>query len=345
MRAAAGRRFAAVYAWVCMYRCGSSEVVTTATVACIEYANQVASHRVPSLPLLRSPDLVLKGNVYGVGGHRTTLTQCLFDSGDSFGWNWTRGETSRECEDPEGLQACKAPACFADFSFAGVSYGVSPFGGSSVGATAGVMPIDTSALRSFTVSQNATFVWKDTAPGSQPPQIGLSRRTRFIYDFFLSSARPNGSSVASTITDEITISLAGNPGFPGSQPPGCLDPHSKYSNVSGGGPVLHNAVFDGHHHYDYYYTDHHDAVPNDGSRFSSFRRVGSNVQGARIPTSVDLLPFVEAVRQMWAGDPLPVGPFLGEVSIATELYDHTDGRVSFAEAPTYQTVAAWGAPG
>ena len=38
--------------------------------------------------------------------------------------------------------------------------------------------------------------------------------------------------------------------------------------------MLRNAVFDGYYHYDYEYTDHHDAVPNTGSRFSSFRRVG-----------------------------------------------------------------------
>ena len=63
-------------------------------------------------------------------------------------------------------------------------------------------------------------------------------------------------------------------GFPGSQPPGCLDTNSRFGNVTNGGPVLRNAVFDGYYHYDYEYTDHHDAVPNTGSRFSSFRRVG-----------------------------------------------------------------------
>ena len=106
----------------------------------------------------------------------------------------------------------------------------------------------------------------DTAPGLDPPETGHGdvRRVRFVYDFFLSRARPNGSNVASTITDEVTINLAGNAHFPGSQPPGCADPHSRFGNSSG--PVLRDAVWDGYHHYDYWYTDHHDAVPNTGAR-------------------------------------------------------------------------------
>ena len=85
--------------------------------------------------------------------------------------------------------------------------------------------------RYATACAPCSFVWRDTAPGVDPPQVGRSRRVRFIYDFFLTAARPNGSNIAATITDEVTISLAGNPGFPGSQPPGCLDPHSRFGNV------------------------------------------------------------------------------------------------------------------
>eukprot|EP01047_Picozoa_sp_COSAG01_P047604 COSAG01_NODE_4564_length_4919_cov_6.477386_5_plen_80_part_00 len=47
-----------------------------------------------------------------------------------------------------------------------------------------------------------------------------------------------------------------------------------------------NAVWDGFHHYDYWYTDHHDAVPGTGTRFSSFRRVGATDAGAQPPPQV-----------------------------------------------------------
>jgi hypothetical protein len=93
------------------------------------------------------------------------------------------------------------------------------------------MPVNTKTLSSFVVSHNISWQWVDTAPGANPPPTagtatgtGDSRRTRFVYDFFLTAVPANGSNIASTITDEITISLAGNPHFPGSQPPGCLDP-------------------------------------------------------------------------------------------------------------------------
>jgi len=307
--------------------------------ACIEYTREVARHAVPSLNVSSSADLKLKANVYGVGGHTTTMQQCLLDgaAAGSFGWNWTRGKTTKACDDPEGAAGCKTPGCFADFSFAGVSYGVSPFGGTSVGATSGVMPINLSALASFTVTQNVSLRWTDTAPGAEPPPTGGARRIRFIYDMFIASARPNGSSVASSITDEITISLAGNVGFPGSQPPGCLDPSGRFGNVSRGGPVLRNAVRSLGEVYDYEYTDHHDAVPNDGSRYHAFRRVGSESSGdeASVPAAVDLVPFLAAVKSMWAGVPLPFGPWLGEVTLATELYDHQAGRVVFASVPTF----------
>lgn len=62
---------------------------------------------------------------------------------------------------------------------------------------------------------------------------------------------------------------------------------------------------------------------------------------------MDLLPFLEAVREIWAARDDPqqqrrqqaaVGPWLGEITIATEIYDHTDGRVLFRQPPTYTAV-------
>ena len=131
-----------------------------------------------------------------------------------------------------------------------VGLGVSPFGH---GTPTSALPADMTALTSLVVSQNVSWQWTDDAPGVTPPATGPTdaRRTRFIYDFFLSRERPNGTNVAASITDEVTINLASNAHFPGSQPPGCLDPNSRFGN-STTGPLLRNAVWDGTHHYDFF---------------------------------------------------------------------------------------------
>jgi hypothetical protein len=86
------------------------------------------------------------------------------------------------------------------------------------------------------------------------------------------------------------------------------------------------------------YTDHHDAVPGTGSRFSSFRRVGAGDTGAQPPLLVNLMPFFAAIRRQWPGE--QVGPWLGEISISTELYDHCSGEVTFWQPPSFQLVPA-----
>ena len=283
-----------------------------------------------------APTFKLGGNFFGAGGRRTSLRQCFFRDDDLsvFGWNWTREQTDPRC----AAGKCSSPECFADFSYAGVSYGTGPFGGNGTGAKQ--LPVNTSRLKSLLISQNVSWQWVDTAPGVSPPQTSPKdmRRTRLIYDFFLTSVRPNGTNIASAITDEVTIQLAGNPHFPGSQPPGCNDPHSRYENNTG--PVVKNAVWDGHHWYDYWYTDHHDAVPGTGSRYSSFRRVGAGDPGAQPPAEVELMPFFEAIRQQWPGE--QVGPWLGELSISTELYDHCTGNVTFWAPPAFQLAMGQG---
>jgi len=136
------------------------------------------------------------------------------------------------------------------------------------------------------------------------------------------------------ITDEVTIALAENAHFPGSQPPGCLDKDSRFGNKTTG-PIKRNAVWDGYNHYDYWYTDLHDAVPGTGTRFSNFRRVGADKPGAQPPLNVNLAPFFDAIREMWKDDTIPVGPWLGHISLATELYDHSSGKVTFHSPPTF----------
>lgn len=315
---------------------------TARTGSCAQYSHAVASHTMPRMDLPASPELRLGGNGYGVGGRIVShLSQCLWrdDASGKFGWNWTRGTTTPACA---AGKTCTAPDCFADFSIASVSTGQGPWRVTPPSATRRAiessLPVNTSTLSRLVVTQDAAWGWHDLAPGSAPPATSnaSSRRTRFIYDFFLTRVRPNGSSVASTITDEITINLASNVAFPGSQPPGCLDPASRYGNRSMWGPIERNAVFDGANHYDYWYTDHHDAVPGTGTRYSSFRRVGGAAVGAQPPPRVDLLPFLDAVRRQWPGE--AVGPWLGELSWGTEIYDHSSGHVVFNSPPTVTPV-------
>lgn len=217
---------------------------------CLHLSEQVAPAKLPSLPLADYPQLKLGGNFYGAGGHQTSLRECLFANGTSFGWNWTRGATHTVCTNPT---TCKSPACYADFSLMDVGFGVSPFGGHDALPSALPLPANLSGLDGLVVGLNATWRYRDDAPGVAPPPVGGVRRTRLIVDFFLSAEKPNGSDVSHSITDEVTIALAANAHFPGSQPPGCLDNHSRFGNTSTQ-PVLRNAVWDGFHHYDFFYT-------------------------------------------------------------------------------------------
>jgi hypothetical protein len=299
-----------LYMWMCMGSMSASLRVVgpldaqSSAVSCIAYADQLVDTRFPHL--LLPSGATLGGNFYGVGGHFSTLDICLLQGQDgTMGWNWSRGVTSRPCSEPE---LCKGPICYADFAFVRLGLGIDPFSsGEAVAATtptaAAALPADLSTLDHLIVSQNVSWSWRDAAPGVDPPQTGPeeSRRARFIYDFFLTTVPPNGSNIASTITDEITISLAANPRFPGSQPPGCWDNISRFGSTTTG-PVLHNAVWDGYHYYDYWYTDHHDAVPGTGTRFSNFRRVGATDSESQPPAEVDIVPFVAAVQKMWPGE-------------------------------------------
>jgi hypothetical protein len=281
----------------------TSPGVQSSAASCVEYSGQLVGTR--GFPHLSLPGgATLGGNFYGVGGHISTLDICVLRGQDgTMGWNWSRGVTSQQCSEPE---LCKGPICYADFAFVRLGVGIDPFSsGKDVATTSApaALPADVSTLDHLIVSQNVTWSWRDAAPGVNPPQTGRgeSRRARFIYDFFLTTVPPNGSNVASTITDEITIALAANPRFPGSQPPGCWDNSSRFGSVTTG-PVLRNAVWDGHHYYDYWYTDHHDAVPGTGTRFSNFRRVGATDAGSQPPAQVDILPFIAAVQKMWPGE-------------------------------------------
>ena len=65
--------------------------------------------------------------------------------------------------------------------------------GNSAGPFPG-LPADIGTLDQLVVSQNVTWEWRDAAPGVRPPETGGRRRTRFIYDFWLTTAKPNGSN-------------------------------------------------------------------------------------------------------------------------------------------------------
>jgi len=168
-------------------------ILPAAADTCISFSNEVATGGVKGMDIPGSP-LRLGGNTYGVGGHVTTMQQCLYkeDGLPSFGWNWTRGQTNRTCP---AHGHCKSPECYADFSFAQVDYGVNPFGGEDTGAKN--MPVYLSTLNKFIVTHNVSWEWKDDAPGVDPVETGKQdvRRTRFIYDFFLTTKKPDATNL------------------------------------------------------------------------------------------------------------------------------------------------------
>ena len=208
----------------------------------------------------------------------------------------------------------------------------------------------------------APSVWESSAPSAERwlwPEPGPSQRTAFVSPPFCSPTVPppvcrrrvlvlafgmgaQDCPLALGVLQGATVSS--DPRLPGET----AVRHCDGSEASVAGPpattsnlnscLVRNAVWDGYNHWDYWYTDHHDAVPNTGSRFSSFRRVGSEVHNAQPPSEVDLLPFIEAVRKQWPGE--EVGPWLGEVSIGTEIYDYSAGSVTFHKPFTVDAVVA-----
>ena len=98
----------------------------------------------------------------------------------------------------------------------GVSTGVSPFGGgSSVGAaTSPVLPVNTSALGSFTVAQeNVSFTYRDTAPGMfvRSMMILMPRPYQYVtvtaVGHSSSNSNSSNSSSSSVYSTQITRSL------------------------------------------------------------------------------------------------------------------------------------------
>ena len=208
-------------------------------------------------------------------------------------------------------------SCYYQFSFEAVHYGVSAWGG-SVGPSS--LPRSIAGLTSVLVSHDIAYSWVDKKPVHTPPIY----RSRLIYDFFLTNEKPEPRvNKASNVTDEIVITLAHNAQF--ALPCGYHGPHQT---------VRPNAVQFGGESYDLVdVTDQDRPNPTTRCRMSHFRRVGSTcISGAsiKIPKSLDLLPFIKFAQGFQPETrPRPAGEWLGEVSIGTEIYDETQGRVEF----------------
>jgi len=183
------------------------------------------------------------------------------------------------------------------------------------------MPVDVSKAKWINVSLDVDVWATDDAPEASRPGY------RFIFDMYLTRDRPGKGNVANTLSDEVIIDLDYNPEFPGNQPPGCgVDTK----------PLHPNVVFDGYDRYEYFYTDHHDAINNKTNqgiaRYSTFRRISTST---KLPGTVNILPFLTAIQERWPVANDPLGPWLGQISIGMEIYDHSHGSVNFRSGPQF----------
>jgi hypothetical protein len=96
-------------------------------------------------------------------------------------------------------------------------------------------------------------------------------------------------------------------------------------------PIEANAVFDGFHSYDYQSYGENNAI---GQNYHQFRLVGGDVAGAPIPTNLDMVPFLQYLKRRYDQPDL----WLGKVTIGAQLYDHTQGSVTFNSTPTFVPV-------
>ncbi len=279
---------------------------------------------IPTSPIivgqLAVDDLLLWLNVWGMRGYENdNFQQCLFIDwnvhphfADELGWTWTKGTTDPVCC-ASGGQACPAPACMYQFSFSSLHYGIAPWGTDTGAAD---MPVNVGDLHSLVVVHDITYEATDDAPGV--PSDTYARHA-LIYDLFLTAEKPAaGQDVSASITDEVIIMMNHNPEYP----------DQEACSTSTSDPIEANAVFDGFYHYDYHSFGDDNVI---GQNYHQFRRVGGGVPGAPVPENLDVAPFLRYLKLRHNQPDL----WLGQVTMGTQLYDHTHGSVTFHSPPTF----------
>jgi len=210
----------------------------------------------------------LDNNLWGIINAQATFEQAIYvyDSGQ-YGYNWTRVSSSSK-----------------GITYPAVFYGMSPWGGDS---TTPSLPVSVQSLRSLIAIHDIEHVVSDNNGNST---------WDFAYDIWITSKKPDGTDISSTITDEVMVWFGWNKDA--WTPPA----------------VEKNAVNDGFNVY--YYTA---TWQNNPSRFHMFRITGTQ----HIPEKVDLQPFLTYVAKKYNRPQL----WLADIELGDETYDGTSGHV------------------
>jgi hypothetical protein len=276
--------------------------------------------------------LTLSGNDMGINNHMTTLTQCSIhdEASGAFGWSFNRGTTEKDCgKPPRKATQCPYqvpgpdPKCYYQFGFHKVQHGINPWGIPS-GTNKLRLPVDTSKLKNLDMAVDVNYTWTDLSqpPVSKPPFY----RSRLIYDFFISSERPEAhKSKATTITDEIVIDIGYNKDF--QLPCG-------YKGQSPA-PLIRNIIKTPEGNYDLMDVQEYDKPCSmcGYNRMTHFRRQGGACSGkgaCEVHASLDLMPFINKVKEYKPQSRMkPAGKWLGSVELGTEIYDNIKAEVMF----------------
>jgi len=219
-------------------------------------------------------DFRLDNNIWGIVNAQATFEQAIYiyDSGQ-FGYNWTRVSSSSK-----------------QLTYPSVFYGASPWGEACCEpATTPNLPVPVQNLHSLIVTQDFEHVVTDHNGNST---------WDFAYDIWLTSKKPDGTDVSSTITDEVMVWFGWN------------------SNAWTPTAVEKNAVNDGFNVYDYTAT-----WQNNPSRYHQFRITGAQ----RIPDKVNLQPFLAYVVKRYNRPQI----WLADIELGDEVNDGTQGHVLF----------------
>jgi len=113
-------------------------------------------------------------------------------------------------------------------------------------------------------------------------------------------------------------------------------------------PLSKSVVQIGDDIYDFLGTGNDAPAPNVHCQIAQFsRRGGLNPTGSSLPKIVDLKPFVDFARKQprlhyYSGGELrqqkPSGSHTATVGLINEIYDNTDGTVSFSKFPKIKAV-------
>lgn len=200
-------------------------------------------------------------------------------------------------------------------------YGTSPLSGKSTGATE--LPTQHSSLASLTVKLTTDINWKDINGGMRQ-----TYRNSLLFDMFLSSKKPDGTQMGDSVTDEIVVDTAYNPGYA----PLCTGfPKMPLETVNGsdGNVWLYQISRPG---------DKPDGHSITYMNHFTLQNGGKSHEGTdtKVSSSFDLLPIIQAVQRRAEAQHRSSGLWLGDITIGSALSDNTQGQVTFPSLPVIE---------